>query len=309
MNNCFVDFLLRKGLYDEMHITKDNVQELYNLILGSVRISVYCKECKAERVFAMNSLFYYTFFPDGSIQQRNLGSDLIYYQNIQSSSGTKALLLNGSQEWSWTTPALQMYTRVIHFPFVCAMDSNHHLDFIVEIHNNTMRKIGQYPSVADISFPELEQYKKVMSETNRREMRKAIGLFAHGIGAGSYVYLRRIFEETLDMAKKKAEADINNTANLTGYEKLKVVDKVDRLKDYLPEMIVNNKTIYGILSKGIHELSEEECLAYFPVLRDCIYTIMQQWEERRKIEEGKKELQKSLSGIESEIKAANSHDD
>lgn len=304
MRNCFTDFLLHNGLYDEILITKENVQELYNLIGGHIRISVYCNECKTERVFAMNSIFFYSFLQDGSIQQRDLSYDLMYYQNMQqNSNSTIVKLLNGTDEWSWTAPALQMNTRIIHFPFVCAMDFNHHLDFIVEIHDNTMRKIGQYPSIADISFPELEQYKKVMSETNRREMRKAIGLFAHGIGAGSYVYLRRIFEDTLDGAKKEAETDINNTVDLTGYEGLRVVDKIDRLKDYLPEMIVNNKTIYGILSKGIHELSEEECLAYFPVLRDCIYAIVQQWEEKRKMEESKKELQKSLSGIVSEIKS------
>jgi hypothetical protein len=34
--------------------------------------------------------------------------------------------------------------------------------------------------------------------------------------------------------------------------------------------------MYGILSKGIHDLSEEECLAHFEVLRNGIELILDQ---------------------------------
>ena len=57
-----------------------------------------------------------------------------------------------------------------------------------------MKKIGQYPSVADLSFPELKDYRKVMSKDDDKELKRAIGLHASGIGIGSFVYLRRIFE-------------------------------------------------------------------------------------------------------------------
>ena len=74
------------------------------------------------------------------------------------------------------------------------------------------------------------------------------------------------------------------------------------LKDFLPKMLTNNPTIYGILSKGIHALSEEECLAYFPVLERCIYMILGEWEEMRKKEEQETALSSSLSKISSNIK-------
>jgi hypothetical protein len=32
--------------------------------------------------------------------------------------------------------------------------------------------------------------------------------------------------------------------------------------------------MYGILSKGLHELSEDECKTYFPVLRTAIEIIL-----------------------------------
>ena len=66
------------------------------------------------------------------------------------------------------------------------------------------------------------------------------------------------------------------------------------LQDYLPSFIVENYSIYGILSKGIHELSEEECLEYFDIMRKSIELILDQrieiQEKRRKQEEIKKQL-------------------
>ena len=42
-------------------------------------------------------------------------------------------------------------------------------------------------------------------------------------------------------------------------------------QNYLPDMLTSNSTIYGIISKGIHELSEDDCITYFPVLQECIF--------------------------------------
>lgn len=61
-------------------------------------------------------------------------------------------------------------------------------------------------------------------------------------------------------------------------------------------------TIYGIVSKGIHELSEEECLQFFPVLRDSIFMILEKWEEERRKTENEKKLAASISKIASTIK-------
>lgn len=56
------------------------------------------------------------------------------------------------------------------------------------------------PSVADMTFPELDAYKHVIS----KELGTTIGLFASGVGAGSYVYLRRILERLVYQAKETA---------------------------------------------------------------------------------------------------------
>ena len=107
-------------------------------------------------------------------------------------------------------------------------------------------------------------------------------------------------ERLIYKTQKKAIND--GTVNQEEMERLRVVDRIKELKGYLPDMFTNNSTIYGIVSKGIHELSEEECLQYFPILRDSIFMILEKWEEERKRIETEKRLAVSLSKISSETK-------
>ena len=73
------------------------------------------------------------------------------------------------------------------------------------------------------------------------------------------------------------------------------------LRDYLPDMINSNHVIYGIVSKGIHELSEDDCIKYFPILRESIFIILKQWAQKREERELEKSLEASLSQISTEL--------
>jgi len=190
---------------------------------------------------------------------------------------------------------LNEYTRVMVFSFVCSMNEKHHLDYVVLTNNSEMIKIGQYPSIADLSFPELLEFKQVIDKESIREFRTALGLFAHGIGIGSYVYLRRIFESIINIvAREYIESGL---IDKNDYEKMHMDERIKFLKTDLPETIADNPVIYKIISKGIHEMSEEECKAYFPVLKDCIYLIIEQWERIRTENETKRQLERSIQDI------------
>ena len=132
-----------------------------------------------------------------------------------------------------------------------------------------------------------------------RELRRAIGLHAQGIGVGSYVYLRRVFERILEKAKQQAQTDA--ILDLSNYDGMRVPEKIKLLKDYLPDMITSNPAIYSIVSKGIHQLTEEDCIKYFPVLQDSILIILNQWAQKRKEQETIKKLEASISSISSEL--------
>ena len=149
-----------------------------------------------------------------------------------------------------------------------------------------------------MTFPELDAYKHVISKEDRKELGIAIGLFASGVGAGSYVYLRRILERLIYQAKTTAGDAVNDEE----FEQARMAERIKMLQGYLPEMLTKNTAIYGILSKGIHELSEDECRKYFPVVKECIYQILGMWECERRKQADEIALNKALSTISSSIK-------
>ena len=295
-DNVFASFLQEKGLYDCMDITEENIGDLIALIDGRVRINSYCTKCKTERVFTMNPITFFTMCGD-EYDERKLADEVQFLQTSIYGSDTDHRKEKGG-EWQWKNWQIDEIARVLVFKFVCSMNSEHHLDFVAIADNKTFRKIGQYPSIADLSFPELDVYQKVLSTEDRKEFGRAIGLYASGIGAGSYVYLRRIFERLLFQAKVNAGDSIDEEA----FEKARVDAKITMLSDHLPKLLTGNPTLYGVLSKGIHELTEKECIEYFPVVRDCIFMILNEWEEMRKRKEKEESIGKALSQIASKVK-------
>lgn len=300
IDNVFGDFLVNKGMYDEIEITKDNIFELADLVGGHVKIDIYCPKCGESRVFSCEMIPYYWYDDrNQEIKGRSLEEEIVSWQQIQNMSDPR--FTNAPKEpWTWTNNTLEDDTRLMAFKFFCAMDNTHHLDYIVLTYGNKMKKIGQYPSVADLSFPELKEYRKVMTKEDEKELKRAIGLYASGIGVGSFVYLRRIFERIIVTASQKAieEGKIDEKE----FGEAHVDEKIKKLAEYLPKSLVNNPVFYGIISKGIHELSEEECLEFFPVMQSFIMMILRQWEKIRKDEEEEKKLAASLSKIATKVK-------
>lgn len=300
MSNCFADFLQQSGLYDSISINESNINELCDVIGGKIKLSEYCAECKEMRVFTMEPISFVFEIDEEKRQMRSLAEELVSHQHIQQMDKTpRPGGTVDSHEWYWTNWQTEKATRIMVFPFVCAMDADHHLDYIVRTDGNVMVKIGQYPSFADLSFPELDEFKKDIDKASMKEFRRAIGLHAQGIGVGSYVYLRRIFERILEAAKSQATND--QAVDLSNYDSMRVSERIKLLKGYLPDIVSSNPSIYGIVSKGIHELSEDDCIKYFPVLQEAIFMILRQWSQKRKEQDAIKKLEASISSIATEL--------
>ena len=47
---------------------------------------------------------------------------------------------------------------------------------------------------------DIKKYRKILGKEKYGEFGRAVGLYTHGIGIGSYVYLRRIFENLIEEA-------------------------------------------------------------------------------------------------------------
>ncbi|WP_159948920.1 short-chain dehydrogenase [Polaribacter septentrionalilitoris] len=166
--------------------------------------------------------------------------------------------------------------------------------------SNTLSKIGQYPSVADFHIYEVKQYNKLLSKEKLKEFTRAIGLAANGVGIGSFVYLRRIFEHLIEEAYNKAKSE--STIDDSIFQPARMDNKIDLLSHYLPTFLVENKGMYSILSLGIHELDEKTCLAHFDTLRVGIEIILDEkldeFKKQKKIEDAKKKL----ANLKQEIK-------
>ena len=175
----------------------------------------------------------------------------------------------------------------------CSRNREHHLYFIFKLANRELQKIGQYPSIATLNLFDAKKYSRALEKAYFQEFTKAIGLAAHGVGVGSFVYLRRIFEHLIEQAHLDAASADGWDEQV--YEKLRMAEKIHMLRFNLPDFLVQNKSMYGILSKGVHELTEAECLAAFPVVKVGIEIILDERlhkiDQDRKLEDARKALQ------------------
>jgi len=184
---------------------------------------------------------------------------------------------------------------------VCSRAGSHRMKFFFRVKNNSITKVGQYPSIGDLVLPGTKKYKRSLG-SDYAEFTRAIGLAAHGIGVGSFVYLRRVFENLIERAHDVAiqDADWRQT-NEPDFLGKRMNEKILLLKDQLPSFLVENREMYSILSKGIHDLSETECLKYFPVVRTGIQLLLDEELERRARREKTSTIQKEIETIKSAI--------
>ena len=167
------------------------------------------------------------------------------------------------------------------FRLVCARNGQHALNFWHRFSGDMVEKVGQHPSLADIANDEAATYRSVLSKSDASELHKAIGLAAHGVGIGSFVYLRRLFERVI--YGRFAEFKEAEGWDEEDFLKLRMDDKVKFLKGHIPDFLYENRKMYSILSRGIHELSEEVCLRAFEPLKLSIKIVLE--EDKKKQEE------------------------
>lgn len=247
------DFYLNHPLYDKVDIRNLMTLHYERMTAAYTTYDSYCPKCGEHSVFTRD----------------RTSSDHLTFQNK---------IIHG-------------HTKQI---FYCARNNKHKLIFFLYIseEDSTIQKVGQNPSVADLNMHDVKKYASVLSKEYFNELKKAIGLAAHGVGVGSFVYLRRIFESLIEEAK--AEALKDDSFDEQAFKTARMNEKIKLLSGHLPPFLVENHQLYGILSKGVHELSEQECLDAFPVVKVGIELILDEHivekQRRAKIEASRKAL-------------------
>ena len=275
--------LVTKGLYDAVDITVDDLEEMEKHLSESEytrnTIDCYCVQCETNRVFE---------FADCKVYKKTgMVMNIFDDPNVRSKKPKK--------EEIFKTYLNRRYVLT----YCCTRDRQHSILFDLIVTDDKVIKIGQFPSVADLVVPEIAKYRSILGK-QYRELSKSVGLFAHGIGIGSFVYLRRIIEslvfDKFDQTKDKLGMSKEDFLHQ------KFDAKIETLKDYLPPILVENKNVYGIVSKGIHELSEDECIAMFPCVKAGIELILDELIAQKERKEKEKVFMQFVAQKTGELK-------
>lgn len=276
---------LKTGLYTEIDLSTYSQKQIINILFydeleynEAPTLNCFCKECNQKLSFSA--------YNSESGLSRLRDTNILYNDTHHES----ALLKINSFYSKLST--FQIFTRSFKCPNV--KDNSHDVTFIFKISNQKLYKIGQYPSYNDLNTFDLQKIRKFKPNIYP-ELNKAMGLFSHGIGVGSYVYLRRVLEKHI--VNPKFAEKIKSEENPNDYNNYYFQDKVKFLGNDISEFLATNTTLYGFISKGLHELEEQECLKLFALVYETIIMIL---EEEIEIEERKRkklEIQKQLNKL------------
>lgn len=274
------EFLLSRPLYSTAVYTGESLWTLREIISFGGRLDSYCPDCGRESVFQGTA----RPLPDN----RELLSALSWGSDPEPDDLEEGLLYSAA---------------------ACARNPAHRLLVCMLVErvgsagegatSYRLTKIGQYPSLADVHAGDLRSYKAVLGEQRAAELNRGIGLAAHGVGIGAFVYLRRLWESFVEEAHALARQDA--AWSESEYARARVADRISMLHGYLPESLVSHSEVYGILSKGIHELSEEECLAHFHVLQTGLEVILEEKVSALQKANRAQQLKAALSKVQSSL--------
>lgn len=230
------------------------------------RVEMYCNQCNSVRIFASDQAIVQDYHPHNP-----------HYR------GQKIISLPSS------------YTA-----FRCSSNSSHiiHKGFLLA--EGKMIKIAEFPSKYDLVRTNFNNYEKVLSNEKISELGKAAQLESFGYSIASLLYYRRIFESII--FESFNSMNIDNKISNEEFRSKRMDEKVNYVKEVLPKYFSENSHMYGILSKGIHELKEEECRDFLPVIKSIIYYSLDEAVEAKNKERRKIDLSKQLGAFNSKLK-------
>lgn len=279
------DFLLNEPMYEETPFEGEQTWNAIDLLYHPTTYDSYCPKCGKETTFQIVA----PALPDQ--YKRN-----IEFEQVQHQMGVTPNI-----------PALEK--TVYQVVAQCARQSSHLQRFLFLVDARVLKdmkgkptlqhfiqKIGQYPSFADLNLYKVKRYSPVLSRRLLGELNRAIGLASHDVGVGAYTYLRRVFEALIEEAHQIASA--SDGWDEEAFLRSRMAERIALLKSHLPSFLVEHPGMYALLSKGIHELTEDECLEHFHTLRIAIELILdenlERHERKKKISEAKKALTQAI---------------
>ena len=182
--------------------------------------------------------------------------------------------------------------------FRCSFNEKHIIQIGFTLFENKVIKICEYPTKYDSEKHNFNKYKKIIDNEKVTELVKALQLESFGYAIPALLYYRRIFEHIIIATFRNLKAP---SITEDDFRKKRMDGKIEIIKDDLPEYINQNKIIYSILSKGIHELEEEECKKYLSIIRKVLFFSLDDMLDKNNIEQRKIDAAKKLQEISSKL--------
>ena len=176
--------------------------------------------------------------------------------------------------------------QVVILRYLCAHCNYYRRIFVIRIDKSRkyILKVGQYPPW-DISVE--KKYKKYLGKYEKYYINGKI-CESQGYGIGANAYYRRVIEgiidDLLDMILQlmnKDEKQEYKIALIETKNSKNAQEKIALVKDLLPKSLLPEqfnplKTLHGVLSEGIHEKDDEECLKDAEIIREIITYLIKQ---------------------------------
>lgn len=224
--------------YTQLIISKD-VQRLLEVIYGNSKVFLPCPYCEKEMIFECFDVV------------EKIHSNSNKHQMTKFFIPKDGILARCKNELEWdgeqtyqeylemwkNSSSSKILKAVSNFQigFKCANDDQHTIIVNLQIekseNNNILilKKVGQYPSMADLQFYAFKKYKKLLGNYYT-ELTKAVGLYASGIGVGAFVYLRRILETLVEEIHIECKKNIDWEEEK--YKNSKFVDRITMCEKY-----------------------------------------------------------------------------
>lgn len=185
-------------------------------------------------------------------------------------------------------------TGVSHLAFECvSCRSEKRLYFVEHVVKGRliqMQKFGELPRQRLVRNKHLQKF----LEDDLDNFEKGIVCIATGYGIGAFAYWRRIVEDNVDRllglilddatASGVPSQASDAIAQLRGNERMS--KKIDIANTALPDYLKPNGAnplgrLYGLLSDGVHNLSEQECLEKAQNARACLEYLVGELSSRK----------------------------
>ena len=190
-------------------------------------------------------------------------------------------------------PSLKDETICLEFQCVSCKRSKreYHVEQIVSEKTVKLQKYGELPRRRIARTQVLQKFLK--DDLDNYE--KAAVCLSTGYGIAAFAYFRKIVENNisklLDLVQEDAESSIASTEitaalgelrkNSPMNKKIPIANKA--LPKYLkPDGLNPLGRLYKVLSEGVHDLSEEECLDKAKATSDCLEYLVSELASRKK---------------------------